>query len=136
MRLSICIYWAFIYLLCEVSFQIYCPFFLLFVILALTYKSSSYILGTSHLADMWIANIFYQSIACFLKILFIYLFYLFIFGCIGSLLLRWLSLVAASGGCSSLWCTSFSLWWLLLLQSHRIVGSRRAGFSSCGTQAQ
>ena len=43
--------------------------------------------------------------------------------------LRWvfvdacgLSLVVASGG--------FSLWWLLLLRS---TGSRRAGFSSCGT---
>ena len=32
-----------------------------------------------------------------------------------------LSLVAASRGCSSLWCTSFSLWWLLLLRS---TGSR------------
>ena len=30
---------------------------------------------------------------------------------------RRLSLVAASGGYSSLWCAGFSLWWLLLLQS-------------------
>ena len=44
-----------------------------------------------------------------------------------------LSLVAASGGYSSLWCAGFSLWWLLLLQS---TGCRRAGFSSCGTWAQ
>ena len=43
-----------------------------------------------------------------------------------------LSLVAASGGCSSLWSVGFSLWWLLLLQS---TGSRRRGFSSCGTWA-
>ena len=38
-----------------------------------------------------------------------------------------LSLVAASGGYSSLQCTGFSLRWLLLLQS--------AGFSSCGSRA-
>ena len=54
--------------------------------------------------------------------------------------LRWvfvaahgLSLVAVSGGYSSLRCTGFSLRWLLLLRS---TGSRRAGFSSCGTRAQ
>ena len=44
---------------------------------------------------------------------------------------RRLSLVAASGGYSSLWCAGFSLRWLLLLQS---TGSRHAGFSSCGTR--
>ena len=44
-----------------------------------------------------------------------------------------LSLVAASGGYSSLRGTGFSLRWLLLLQS---TGSRCMGFSSCGTQAQ
>ena len=42
---------------------------------------------------------------------------------------RGLSLVAVSGGYSSLQCTGFSLWWLLLLRS---MGSRCAGFSSCG----
>ena len=54
--------------------------------------------------------------------------------------LRWvfiaahgLSLVAASRGYSSLWCTGFSLRWFLLLQSK---GSRYAGFSNCGAQAQ
>ena len=54
--------------------------------------------------------------------------------------LRWvfvavcgLSLVAASGGYSLLWCMGFSLLWLLLSQS---MGSRRTGFSSCGTRAQ
>ena len=46
---------------------------------------------------------------------------------------RGLSLVAASRGYSSLWCTGFSSRWLLLLWS---TGSRRVGFSSCGTQAQ
>ena len=41
--------------------------------------------------------------------------------------LRWvfvavsrLSLVAASGGYSSLWCVGFSLWWLLLLRSSEL----------------
>ena len=43
------------------------------------------------------------------------------------------SLVAASGGYSSLWCVGFSLGWLLLLWSK---GSRCAGFSSCGAWAQ
>ena len=45
---------------------------------------------------------------------------------------RGLSLVAASGGYSSLRCAGFSLPWLLLLQG---TGSRCAGFSSCGTRA-
>ena len=44
---------------------------------------------------------------------------------------RGLSLVAASGGCSSLRCAGFS-WWLLSLRS---TGSRHAGFSSCGSRA-
>ena len=44
-----------------------------------------------------------------------------------------LSLVAASGGYSSLRCAGVSLRWLLLLQS---TGSRHAGFSSCGAWAQ
>ena len=44
-----------------------------------------------------------------------------------------LSLAAASGGYSSLRYAGFSLRWLLLLRS---TGSRRAGFSSCGTRAQ
>ena len=44
-----------------------------------------------------------------------------------------LSLVAASGGYSLLQCADFSLQWLLLLWS---TGSRRTGFSSCGTRAQ
>ena len=46
---------------------------------------------------------------------------------------RGLSLISVSGGYSSLWCVGFSLRWLLLLWS---TGSRRAGFSSCGTRAQ
>ena len=53
--------------------------------------------------------------------LFIYLFikgtlfvYLFVYGCIGSSLLHGLSLVAVSGGYSSLQCMGFSLWWIPL----------------------
>ena len=61
------------------------------------------------------------------------LFYLFIFGCVGSLLLHGLSLAVVSGGYSSLWCTGFSLRWLLLLRS---TGSRCTGFSSCSMWAQ
>ena len=43
-----------------------------------------------------------------------------------------LSLVMAIRGYSSLRCTSFSLQWLLLLQS---AGSRHAGFNGCSFQA-
>ena len=45
---------------------------------------------------------------------------------------RGLSLTAVSRGCSLLWFMGFSLTWPLLLWS---TGSRRAGFSSCGTRA-
>ena len=65
---------------------------------------------------------------------FLILFYLFIFGCVGSIVAaRGPSLVAASGGHSSLWCAGFSLWWLLLLRN---MGFRCTDFSSCDTQAQ
>ena len=64
---------------------------------------------------------------------FINLFYIFYFWP------RWvfiaahrLSRVATSGGYSLLRCAGFSLLWLLLLRS---TGSRRAGFSSCGSRA-
>ena len=71
----------------------------------------------------------------FLKNKFIYLFvYLFIY-----FRLHWvflavcrLSLVAVSGGYSSLQCAGFSLRWLLLLQN---TGSRHVSFSSCGSRA-
>ena len=77
--------------------------------------------------------------SCFLLLSFFFFFnkfiYLFIY-----FRLHWvfvaahrLSLVVASGGYSSLWWAGFSLRWLLLLRS---TGSRRAGFSSCGLQAQ
>ena len=65
--------------------------------------------------------------------LFVVVVFCFIFGCIGSSLLRvGFSLVVASGGYSSLRHAGFSLWWLLLLRS---TGSRRMGFRSCGSRA-
>ena len=72
-----------------------------------------------------------------LKILFKFFFkdllYLFIFWlCWVFVAVRGLSLVAASRGYSLLWCDGFSLRLLLLLQS---MGSRRTGFSGCGTRA-
>ena len=62
-------------------------------------------------------------------LLFIYLF----FGYVGSFVAaRRLSLVVVSRGYSLLWCPGFSLRWLLLWS----MGSRCAGFSSCGTRFQ
>ena len=60
-------------------------------------------------------------------------FFLFSFGCSGSLLLYvGFFQLQRAGGCSSCVGTGFSLW-LLLLQS---TGSRCMGFSSCSMQAQ
>ena len=72
------------------------------------------------------------SLFCFF-LRFIYLFILFFWLCWVFVAARRLSLVATSRSYSSLWCVGFSLLWLLLLQS---TGSRRAGFSSCGSWAQ
>ena len=55
---------------------------------------------------------------------------LFIFGCVGSLLLCTGFLQLWRAGATLLHCTGFSLRWLLLLRS---TDSRRVGFSSCGT---
>ena len=63
----------------------------------------------------------------YLKYLFIYFWLCWVF--VPALRL---SLVAVSGGYSSLRCMGFSLQWPLLLQS---TGSRCAGFSSCGSRA-
>ena len=60
-------------------------------------------------------------------------FFFFFWLCWVFIAVRGLSLVAASGGYSSLRCTGFSLRWLLLLWS---TGSRRMGFSSCSMRAQ
>ena len=81
-----------------------------------------------------ISSCFNLHFSFFLNI-YIYLFiYLFIY-----FWLHWvfaaahgLSPVAASGGHPSLRCAGPSLCWLLLLQS---MGSRRVGFSSCGSWA-
>ena len=61
------------------------------------------------------------------KALFIYFWLCFIF-----VSLHGLSLVVVSRGHSLVWCTSFSLQWFLLFWS---TGSRRMGFSSCGSWA-
>ena len=45
-----------------------------------------------------------------------------------------LFLVSASGGYSSLRCTGFSLWWVLVLQS-TVTLDRAHGLNSCGSQA-
>ena len=79
---------------------------------------------------------FFKKYFIFYSILFYsILFYSILFGCVGSSLLctGGLSLVAASGGYSSLPCVGFLLRWLLLLRS---TGCRHAGFSSCSTWAQ
>ena len=74
-------------------------------------------------------SVFFFLINFFKNIyLFIYLWLHWVFVAVHSL-----SLVAASGGYSSLRCMGFSLRWLLLLRS---TGCRRAGFSSCGTRPQ
>ena len=68
------------------------------------------------------------------KVIQLYMYLLFFFWLHWVLVaVRGLSLVVASGDYSSLWCADFSFQWLLLLRS---TGSRRAGFSSCGMQAQ
>ena len=73
----------------------------------------------------------YHILLSFLKnkfILFIYFWLCWVFVAVHGL-----SLVVVGRDYSSLWCAGFSLLWLLLLLS---TGSRRAGFSSCGTWAQ
>ena len=72
----------------------------------------------------WSLTLFFLLLLLFLFIYF-WLHWVFV-------VVRGLSLVAVSGGYSSLRCVGFSLRWLLLLQS---TGSRRAGFSSCGSRA-
>ena len=69
----------------------------------------------------------------FLMIAFIYLLFIYFWLCWVFVDVLRLSLVVASGGYSSLWCTGFSMRWLLLLRS---TGSRSVGFSSCSTWVQ
>ena len=73
-------------------------------------------------------------------IYFIYLNFYFIFGCVGSFAARGLSLVVASGGYSLLWCTVFSLRWLLFCCGARALGAQASvvvarELSSCGSRA-
>ena len=75
-------------------------------------------------------NKFSLALCCFFFFSLINLFYFWLLWVFVAM--RGLSQVAVSGGYSSLWCVGFSLQWLLLLQS---TGSRRAGFSSCGSWA-
>ena len=79
-------------------------------------------------ADYLLVFSFFIYLCFMFYVLFIYfwLHWVFVAAC-------GLSRVALSGGYSSLRCAGFSLPWFLLLQS---VGSRRTGFSSCGTRAQ
>ena len=82
----------------------------------------------NHKATSFLKFIYFKKFYLFKIYLFIYLWLRWVF-----VAARGLSLVVASGGYASLWCTGFSLWWLLLLRS---TGSRRVDFSSCGTRAQ
>ena len=71
-----------------------------------------------------------DQLFCFNK--FIYFIYLFLAALGLCCCAQAFSLVVASRGYSSLWCMGFPLRWLLLLWS---MGSRPAGFSSCGSRA-
>ena len=73
-------------------------------------------------------RLIYYSFFLFLKNKFIYLF----LAALGLCCCTWAFLVVASGGYSLLRWSGFSLQWLLLLWS---MGSRRMGFSSCGSRA-
>ena len=88
--------------------------------------------------SLWLQKLFKLKFKCFFLMwtIFIYLFFIYLSI---YLWLHWvfiavygLSLAAASGCYSLLWCAGFSLRWLLLLWS---TGSRHAGFSSCGSRA-
>ena len=83
--------------------------------------------GPKELLFMWIIYIYIYFFFSLIN-LFIYFWLRWVFVAANGL-----SLVAASGGYSSLWYAGFSLRWLLLLRS---LGSKHEGFSSCGTRAQ
>ena len=77
--------------------------------------------------------LFFLYCCCFYKFIYLFIYCALGLCCWVFIAKRGLSLVAVSGGYSSLRYAGFSLRWLLLLQS---LGSRRVGFSSCGTWAQ
>ena len=77
---------------------------------------------------LWVVLILFIFFNKFIYFIYIYFWLRWVF-----VAARGLSLVVASGGYSSLRRAGFSLQRLLLLRS---TGSRHAGSSSCGTQAQ
>ena len=81
-----------------------------------------YALSEAHLFIYLFIHLFIHLFLAFYKLINIWMHWVFVATCR-------LSLVAVSGGYSSLQCAGFSLWWLLFLWS---MGSRQAGFSSCG----
>ena len=96
--------------------------------------SSFPILCPVHLFHLAVPEL-YPFLSFFLfNFYFIFYFLIYFWLCWVFVAARRLSLFAASGwgGYSLLRCAVFSLRWLLLLQS---TGSRRTGFSSCGTWA-
>ena len=123
---------------CQTVFQIAVPFcipnssgweFLLLHILVSIWYWQALDFGHSDryiFVTFWFGD-FFLSFFFLINFIFIYfwLCWVFVAAC-------GLSLVAASGGYSSMRCTGFSLRWLLLLRN---TGSRRTSFSSCGSQA-
>ena len=86
---------------------------------------------TFSLFPVWaVINVYIQDFFFSFKVIYLFIYFWLRWVFVAA---RGLSLVVASGGYSSLQCTGFSLWWLLLLRS---TGSRHAGFSSCGAWAQ
>ena len=80
--------------------------------------------GATHSCLFVFFLLFVLKTRCFIDDFLKNLVILFIFGCVGSLLLRaGFSLVAESGGYSSLWCTSFSLGGLSCCRT-RALGAR------------
>ena len=79
--------------------------------------------------------LFPPTLYCFFVLLFKnkFIYFIYFLAVLGLRCCARVSLVAKSGGCSSLQCAGFSLRCLLLLWS---MGSRYVGFSSWGTQAQ
>ena len=88
---------------------------------------NEFISKCNHFVEKSVGKIVFQVCYSFKK-KFIYFWLRWVFVAV-----RRISLVAASGGYSSLLCAGFSLRWLLLLQS---TGCRHADFSSCSAWAQ
>ena len=95
-----------------------------------SFNCTSQILHFLQIKGLWQPCIVRQLLAFFSKKVFCFLFFLAVLGlCCCTLAFS----SCGSRGYSSLWCVGFSLRWLLLLRS---MGSRHAGFSSCGTWVQ